>query len=134
MVPQDCIAELASHFNAGRYALVIESCTFPLPVYVDGAASELMSHIQLWAFFQSLHSRMIAAGAPRLTGNLASIEAPRGGRNRMKVDWMGVGDGLCLPVMQTICYNRETTEHSTTEMLQINVIGDLRLASLLRAA
>lgn len=134
MSPEAHIAHISAHFTAGRYDLLTGIYCFPLPVYLDGVPSVLGTRRDMGVFFQSLHSRLISAGLPRLDGQMTSVEPPKSDRFRIWAEWTGVGAEGRQPVMSTICYNRGSHASHLTEMLQITLEAEMPLAALLRAA
>jgi hypothetical protein len=131
------VARLAEHFSAGRYDLLAECYSYPLPIYLDGRLTVAPDPRAVWSFFQTLHSCLAARGMPELAGRVLSVELPTRGRFRVWTEWTCFGPGGSRPVMRTVCFNRDeqaAEDAFLTEMLEIDSTDEMPLAQMLRAA
>jgi hypothetical protein len=110
---------LAAALSAGRYDLLVEDCTFPMTVFIEGRSRVFATERELWAFYQGIHSSLRAAGFQRVTARVTAEDLPRGGRYRVWTDWIGQGPGkIATTVAATICYCSHKTHLPVTEMVE----------------
>ena len=119
-MPTHSVITAASHFSSGRYDLLLDRCSDPLPVYPDRQPPVAMSRRDMWSFLQSLHSGLASKGMPVLEGRVAATELARNGKFRRWADWFGVtATGKRRPVLRTVSYIRQTDTGAEVCMLHI---------------
>lgn len=108
---------LAAVLTAGRYDLLVEEYADPLTIYMPGQAPMVATRSNVWGFFQSFHSALVAGGMTQLSARVVADGLPQGGRALLWADWFGEGaDQPRQRVAQTVCYRRIAGASSLTEL------------------
>ena len=123
--PRQVVADFrAAALSSGRYDLMVNEYCYPLTIYLDGVPTVVQGPSDVWAFYQSFHSAMLAEGFDRLTARVTAEDLPRSGRFRVWTEWSAQGPKKMQTIIaSTICYCTQLTSGEATEMLEFTKLA-----------